>query len=363
MKPELSIVMPCYNESRNLPVIVENLSKYYPKVDFELLLVNNGSTDDSAVVLEGLAKQYKFIKIITIKKNIGYGHGIMTGLNAASADILSYTHADIQASPEDVIKAYYILKDGQLDAEKVLIKGLRINRAKDQMFLTRYLAKVVGMVLGYEMEDINGQPKLFSRKLLMQMKNPPLDFSFDVYVLYIARLMGLELVTFPVDFGNRIHGQSKWATSIFGKYKNIYQYLGSIVKMAFAHYDAPHNTLRQLVRFMVTGVLTNIVNYLVFFLFLRAAHIYYMLSSAIGFMAGFIIGFIVNRSWTFSVKDNSHVRLTRFFILNIISLLVNMFTIWLFTDIIKIVPEISQLIAIAVSSVINFSGSKIWVFK
>ncbi|MFC1478497.1 GtrA family protein [Candidatus Margulisiibacteriota bacterium] len=364
-KPELSIIMPCYNESKNLPIIVENLKPYTADVDFELILVNNGSTDDTARVLMGLEKNSDgFLRVVTVENNIGYGHGIMSGLKAARADILAYTHADIQTPPADVIKAYQVLREKGYDPDKVLVKGYRINRSGDKAFFTRWLARVVEIMLGQKMEDINGQPKLFSRDLLERLSHPPLDFTFDVYVMFIAGLTERKLVTFDVDFGERIHGQSKWAAGFLSKYKTIFKYLINIFRIARNHYHAPHNTLKQAVRFLMTGVVTNVVNYSAFFVLLNFLSVYYLVSSVCGFMAGLVTGFFINRSWTFSAAEhNPRTQFMKFFIVNMVSLGMNMATILFFTEILSIIPEISQIFAIAVSTVINFTGSKLWAFK
>lgn len=363
-RPDLSIVLPCYNESKNIPLIVDRLSKFQGEVNFELVLVNNGSTDDSEEVLKGVESAHSFVNMVRIAKNMGYGHGIFTGLKSARADIVAYSHADIQTPPEDVIRAYRLLKGSNRDIEKVMIKGLRVNRRKEEAFLTRSLAKVVEVVLGYKMEDINGQPKMFSRRLLEDFKSPPTDFSFDVYVMYMARLSGLELITFPVDFGLRIHGESKWSTSISKKYKTIAKYLLSIVKIARSHYDAPNNLLRQATRFLAAGVFTNITNYATFILLLRYIGVHYLISSASGFIAGFLLGFFLNRSWTFSASaGNVKMQMPRFLIVNMVSLIANLIAMWFSTAVVGIIPEISQLISIGVSTVINFTGSKLWVFK
>lgn len=238
-KPDFSIIVPCYNESKNIPIVVERLSKFSREVNFELILINNGSTDNSFSTMNELIKKYQFLKIVTIDKNIGYGHGIFAGLSSAKADILGYCHADLQTPPEEIIKAYKMIFKNKYDIEKTLIKGLRVNRKKEQLFLTNSLSKIAEIVLGYQMEDINGQPKVFSRKLFDNLKYPPTDFSFDVYLMYVAGLMNLELVTFPVDFGERVYGESKWASSIIKKYKTIMRYLISILKIAKDHYNVP----------------------------------------------------------------------------------------------------------------------------
>lgn len=364
--PELSIILPCYNESRNIPLIIERVRKFWPEYNFELILVNNGSSDGSELVLDEEAKKPEnaFLRVVTVKKNIGYGHGIYTGLKAAQAPVLAYSHADIQTPPEDVFKAYRFVQENGIDLDKTLIKGKRINRSEDAQFLTNSLAKVVEIVLGHKLDDINGQPKLFSRTLLNNLTHPPTDFSFDVYLMYIARVHEMEVLDFPVDFGVRVHGESKWASNILSRYKTIWSYLVSIFEMGRNHYSAPGNLLGQLVRFFSTGVLTNVVNYTSFLTLLRLLKVNYLISSATAFIAGFLVGFVVNRNWTFNASDgDSKPQLVRFLTVNTGSLGANMATIWFCTEKLGIIPEISQIIAIAVSAIINFSGSKFWAFK
>ena len=365
-RPDLSLVLPCYNEEPNIPLIIERLRPFWPQENFELILVDNGSTDGSARVLAQAAARPEnaFVRVETVARNVGYGHGILAGLRAARAPVLAYSHADIQTPPEDVFKAFRILIEQGLDVEQTLIKGQRVNRPRASLFLTNGLAKVAEIVLGYELQDINGQPKLFPRSLLDHFRLPPTGFAFDTYLLYIARLRGLALVDFPVDFGARIHGESKWASSILSRYKTILQYLLSILQIALAHYEAPGNLLRQLVRFIVAGLLTNAVNYAVFWALLRALGVFYVAASVVGFLAGFAVGFVVNRRWTFeAVSAGRRGQLVRFMVVNTVSLGANTVTIAFFSEVVNLIPEISQIIAIAISTVINFTGSKFWAFR
>jgi putative flippase GtrA len=365
MRPDLSIVLPCYNEGPNIPLLIERVRPFWPQENFELILVNNGSTDNSADILatECSKPENAFVHVVTVPQNIGYGHGILTGLRAAQAPILAYSHADIQTPPEDVFKAFHLLQDESLPPEQTLIKGRRTNRDPNALVLTNGLAKIVALVLGHPLEDINGQPKLFGRSLLNHLRHPPTGFAFDTYLLYVAALAHIQLVEFPVDFGVRLHGESKWATTAISRYKTIWRYLLSIGQIAWAHYDAPGNLLRQLVRFLTAGILTNVVNYATFWLLLRQLGVHYVAASVMGFLAGFVVGFILNRQWTFeATAADGRSQLLRFFALNSFSLAVNAGTIWLFTAVFHLIPELSQLIAIAISTLINFTGSKFWVF-
>lgn len=361
-KPELSIVLPCYNESRNIPIVVDRLSKFWPETDFELVLVNNGSTDDTDRVLRIMKDKHDFVQVVNIDKNIGYGHGIMTGLKAARSDIVGYSHADIQTPPEDIVKGYRLFKKSE--SEKIILKGLRINRRKEEQFLTKGLESVATLLLGYSMRDINGQPKLFHKKLLDYLSDPPLDFSFDAYVMYKGIQNGFEILTFPVDFGLRIHGESKWASSRLKKYRTILGWIKSLVLISVRNLSDNNNPIKQLIKFCLVGCFGASINYGTFYLFYKLFSVHYIVSSLFGFFIAAVAIFTLNRQWTFYIK---HGRISKQFVMFILlmcfSFGANGFSIYFFTDMIGFRPEISQLITMFITTTINFVGSKFWVFK
>lgn len=220
---KLSIVVPCYNEEKNIPLIVEKFSRICEgRNDVEVILVNNGSTDSSAGVFEERVAQYPSpaLQVVTVKTNIGYGHGIVTGLRAATGDVLAWTHADLQTDPADAIRAFEKFRSFS-DPARVMIKGKRIKRSFGQWGFTFGMSCIASALLGGVYYDINAQPKLFHRSLFEKMTNPPDDFSLDLYLLYIAKNNGVRLHTIPVTFNKRIHGESKWAFSFSSKWKTI----------------------------------------------------------------------------------------------------------------------------------------------
>ena len=204
--PHYSIILPCYNEADNIPILIERFNKFCGLYNFELILVNNGSTDHSIEVFKSLdnSSNNEFFRVIHIKQNIGYGHGINTGLINAKGEILAYSHADIPTPPEDVFKAFDLIENKQINITKTLIKGFRINRSDEKTFLTQGLSFTVNSLLGKRLEDINGQPKVFHSSFFKTFKNPPTDFSYDVYVLYWANVKKMDLLTFDVDFNEFI---------------------------------------------------------------------------------------------------------------------------------------------------------------
>lgn len=219
---QLSIVVPCYNEAKNIPLILERFAAVVTEPGIEVVLVNNGSTDESAQVFAQHIQdpKYRFVKVVTVPVNQGYGYGIVSGLKAAQGEVLAWTHADMQTDPGDVMVAYQRFQNLQ-QPDGIMIKGKRINRSFGQWGFTFGMSLIASVILMKPLYDINAQPKLFHRRLFAKLVNPPNDFSLDLYLLYMAKRLRYKIVTIPVRFPDRIHGESKWAFSFSSKYKTV----------------------------------------------------------------------------------------------------------------------------------------------
>ena len=223
-----SIVVPCYNEAQNIPSLIARFAALREGVsatalDWELVCVNNGSIDNSASVFEAECRKpgREFVRVVTVPTpNKGYGHGIMTGLRAAEGRFLAWTHADGQTPPADVLRAFELLVHAT-DPDRCFVKGRRRNRMlKDRLF-TGGMGGAATLLLGTSLVDINAQPKAFTRALLDHAGNPPDDLSLDLYFFYKAKKLGFEVCTLDVDFGEREHGESKWAFNWRSKARHI----------------------------------------------------------------------------------------------------------------------------------------------
>jgi putative flippase GtrA len=120
----------------------------------------------------------------------------------------------------------------------------------------------------------------------------------------------------------------------------------------------------QVVRFGISGGITNVTNYATFFVLLRLlGDAAYTGCSIAGFFAGFVVGFVLNRGWVFGVaRPGVHRQMVKFLGVNLVSLGALVGTIRLCVEALGIIPEIGQILAILVSAAINFSGYKWWVF-
>lgn len=234
--PRLSVVIPCFNESRNLPLLLERLAESVAdRRDIDVILVENGSTDDSAGVLNALLAggRYPFASVCTVAQNRGYGFGILAGLQVAAGDIVGWTHADLQTDPRDVVMAFDRMR-ARPDHHRVFLKGRRRARPVFDVLFTMAMSAVASVMLRTRLLDVNAQPKLFSRELVPLLADAPPDFSLDLYALWRARGAGWTLMTHDVDFGARRFGEAKGGggVSLRGKLRLARRTLQRIAAMS-----------------------------------------------------------------------------------------------------------------------------------
>lgn len=225
---KLSIVIPCYNEKENIPLILERFHEVIKGEDMEVILVDNGSTDGSAELISGLLPLYAFARTVKVPVNQGYGYGILQGLAECRGEYIGWTHADMQTDPADVVKALHLIMQ---EEGLVFVKGNRKGRPLFDAFFTVGMSAFETCFLGERLYDINAQPNIFPKVFYQGWENPPYDFSLDLYALYMARKKGLKVVRFAVDFPERVHGTSKWNTGLAAKWKFIKRTMEFSVKL------------------------------------------------------------------------------------------------------------------------------------
>ena len=217
----MSIIIPCYNESRNLPLLVNRCKEVANKdSNIEIIIVDNGSNDDTSLVLDELTTDLAFITRVEIEVNQGYGRGILTGLAAATGEILSWTHADMQTDLGDALKGLDFF-NSESNSEELFVKGRRQERPLTDVFFTVGMSIFETLLLRKFMWDINAQPTMFHRKFFLTWNMPPKDFSLDLYAYYMAKKSRLVVKRFPVVFAERAHGVSNWNVSFISKYHFI----------------------------------------------------------------------------------------------------------------------------------------------
>ncbi|MBI2626589.1 MAG: glycosyltransferase family 2 protein [Candidatus Nealsonbacteria bacterium] len=207
--PHFSIVLPAYNESENIAGVLKNLKLALNQASIfsEIIVVDNGSTDDTPKILNDLKREIGELRVLRIEKNIGCGNGIIKGLDIACGDILCFMDADGQVRSGDLISVYHQLKDNSLD----LCKGTRIKRffnvqrevvSKIYNFLFRIL-------FDSRFQDINGSPKIFTRRFYQEAHLTSKDWFLDAEIMIKAKRGKYAIGDFPIVYLERQGGNSK----------------------------------------------------------------------------------------------------------------------------------------------------------
>lgn len=206
-----TLVIPCFNEAGNAEQLVARAKlaiEASPGLD--IVFVDNGSTDSTFELLSALVENIDRLSLFRVGKNIGYGNGIKHGLKFATGEVVGWTHADLQTDPYDAVRAIANYPEEDVG---FLIKGARTGRPLSDKLFTFGMSLFETVLFRQKLWDINAQPTLFSREILTIVLEGPDDFSLDLFALIAAKKSGFAERRFPVNFGPRFSGESKWNTS------------------------------------------------------------------------------------------------------------------------------------------------------
>lgn len=234
-----SLVIPCFNESKNIPILIKNYKKFLKNKKNELILVNNGSKDDTDKILKKYLI-YKNIKTLKIKKNIGFGYGLKKGLMFASGKAIIYSHADLEVNPKDVMRSINIYNKNN-SKKKIFIKGNRIDKIKNywsllDIFFSYSLTLISSILLQKKIFDIHAMPVLFSNDLKKKVDYYPNDFSIDLSIYLAAKKNDYKIIRFPVNFNKKKRRFGEGSSDslkkkIKGSFEQLYQLIIILFKI------------------------------------------------------------------------------------------------------------------------------------
>jgi glycosyltransferase involved in cell wall biosynthesis len=229
-KVEIAILS--YNEAKSLPAVVNDLNAAMGKlvdVEFRILVVNNGSKDETPEVVYDLEQKNSNIRHITIEKNLGYGFGVKSGLSALQGDIVGYMWGDNQFDASivaDLVKKMISNKD--LHMTKTYRKERQDGNFR--LVVSGIYQAVFQVLYGFYTIDINSGPKIFRAEFLSKIL--PLksdDWFVDAEIMIKAsRLISKnEITELPIVFRPRKFGRSNV------RFIDCFQFLYNLLKYRF----------------------------------------------------------------------------------------------------------------------------------
>jgi len=205
---DISVVIPVYNEAGSLPRLIPELQGALQKLDrsYEIIAVDDGSSDDSVAVLRRLQEQEPHLRIVQFRRNFGQTAAFAAGFDYAQGEIIVTMDADGQNDPADIPRLLEVMEDGDYD----LVNGWRQNRKEP--LLTRKLPSTIANWLIANTSDIRLHDRGCSLKALRSdlVKQMNLYGELHRFIPEVASLIGVRVAEVPVNDRPRRAGESKY---------------------------------------------------------------------------------------------------------------------------------------------------------
>jgi glycosyltransferase involved in cell wall biosynthesis len=188
---ELSVFFPCYNEEKNIPRLLENALSVIPSLveNYQIIIVNDGSKDNSKEVAESLAKKYQHVEVINHPVNKGYGAALRSGFLGAKKSWVFYTDGDNQFDINELAKLipmaerYDIISGYRIDRKDPFVRKLNAGLFNFGLFI----------LFGLRIKDVDCAFKLYRRDLFDKIEIVSDGALVDAEVLIKARKLGYRV--------------------------------------------------------------------------------------------------------------------------------------------------------------------------
>jgi glycosyltransferase involved in cell wall biosynthesis len=205
----LTAFFPAYNDRHTIESIVRTAAQEMRKVtdDFEVLVVNDGSKDETGAILDRLKNELPFLRVIHHERNLGYGAALITGFANAKKDIIFYTDGDGQY---DVRELHNLLAELRPNID--LVNGYKVNRADAwyRIWIGATYRRAMRWVFRLSIRDVDCDFRLFRRYIFEKIS---LESRSGVICVEMAKKFeqaGFRMVEVPVSHYPRMHGRSEF---------------------------------------------------------------------------------------------------------------------------------------------------------
>jgi dolichyl-phosphate beta-glucosyltransferase len=208
--PDLSIIIPAYNEELRLKKSLERIRNYLAERPFtaEIIVVNDGSSDGTTRVVNEFREQLPNLREILNKSNRGKGFSVRRGMLEATGDVILFTDADLSAPIEEADKLLAALRekdcDGAIGSRAVNRKMIEVHESGFRELAGILFNRMVRLIIGVDFADTQCGFKAFRRNRARIIFEQQLTsgFGFDPEILFLARRHGLRVVEIPVRWAH-----------------------------------------------------------------------------------------------------------------------------------------------------------------
>lgn len=208
-RPAVSIAVMCYNEAELLRDMVNRVLAVLqgPNQPFEILIVDDGSTDGSGPIADQIAAEHAEVRVLHHSPNLGIGHVLINGYRQTTGEVVAILPADLQFAPEDLPRALEALKD----ADVVNIRRPDRRDPPMRKLISRFDETLVWLLFGVWIRDLHWV-KLYRRDILDRLTIVSQTPMVDTELLIRSHKLGAKIVELSLPHHPRTAGRSTGAT-------------------------------------------------------------------------------------------------------------------------------------------------------
>ena len=203
---EVSVLVPAKDEAENLPLFMEQAAATFaalPEVRFEVVVIDDGSGDDTWPILQSLAERYSFLRLARHRSRRGIADALRTGYLHSRGRVLVFYPADLQFKPEDIPRLIAPILAGQAD----MVTGFKEGKY-EKAFVSGIYNRLSRALFHVNVKDLNSV-KAYRREVMHSL---PVRPDWHRYMVVIAAANGFHIAEVPVPLYPRHAGRSKFAT-------------------------------------------------------------------------------------------------------------------------------------------------------
>lgn len=209
-EPDLSLVIPCYNEEAVVRETATRLTEAFQaaNVRLELVLVDNGSSDATGDIIESLVAEGLPVVKASVAINQGFGYGVLTGLEHCRGRWIGFMCVDDQVHPQDVVRLYEIAAKAKTPKLFKVRRRFRLDGRIRRVISFLYNMLTTALFGNLGSMDLNANPKILPREYLKAMSLRSRDWFLDAEIMIKAKRMGLPVYEMNIFALMRAEGVS-----------------------------------------------------------------------------------------------------------------------------------------------------------
>jgi len=375
-KPQVSIIIPTYNESQNILNVLNSIGDIIPKhVTTEAIVVDDNSPDGTGKIVEDYLKNVKKIAGYTVEiihrttKN-GLSSAILSGIQRATGDTIVIMDSDFSHPPQIIPKMIEAFKQYQCDlvvASRYITGGDIHGWTTKRKLMSKIATIIAKKGLGVKTKDPMSGFFAFKKNIIKGLNFDALGYKFLLELL--VKTKGINIKEIPYTFENRKFGSSKLDSStIIDYFKSVFKLYKYGIINEKQEGRSSVRFLSKAARFFTVGLSGLGINYLVSLLFADGiSNLWYIHATIIGIIVSMTSNFILNKIWTFSDRDFTLIRSLKqygkFVIFSSLGALLQLGIVFYLVDVQNISYPISLVLAVGFAAFGNFVLNKKWTFK